>query len=96
MAGIIETVKVDPGDVLGFALMAQLGPYAAFLSVRGSSPPRWREYVESAHRRDAPAGRAMAGYGDDPPPNERERDRVLERLEGSGQAAQDDAGDVDT
>ena len=91
VAGIIETVSFYR-DVLGFALMAQLGPYAAFLSAGGYHHHVGANTWESAGAKPPPSGSAALRHATILLPNEGERDRVLERLEGSGQAAQDDAG----
>ena len=88
---IVETVSFYR-DVLGFALMAQIGPHAAFLSAGGYHHNVGANTWESAGATPPPAGSAALRHATILLPNEGERDRVLERLEDSGQAAQHDAG----
>ena len=78
-------------DVLGFALMAQLGPYAAFLSAGGYHHHVGANTWESAGATPAALGSAALRHATIILPDERERDRLLERLEAAGQAPQEDA-----
>ncbi len=75
VARILETISFYR-DLLGFALMAQLGPYAAFLSAGGYhhhlGANTWEsagragrpEAPRSSSRVDRPSRRGRAGHGD--------------------------------
>jgi catechol 2,3-dioxygenase len=90
VAQIAETIAFYR-DVLGFALMAQLGPYAAFLSAGGYHHHVGANTWESADAPPAPPGSAALRHATIVLPDEGERDRVLERLETAGQSAEQDA-----
>lgn len=81
-------------DVLGFALMAQLGPYAAFLSAGGYHHHIGANTWESAGGDSAPPGSAALRHATILLPDESERDRILERLEARGQTPHHDASDL--
>jgi catechol 2,3-dioxygenase len=89
VARIPETIAFYH-DVLGFALMAQLGPYAAFLSAGGYHHRVGANTWESAGATPAPPGSATLRHATIVLTDEGERDRVLERLEATGQSAQPD------
>jgi catechol 2,3-dioxygenase len=89
VARISETIAFYR-DVLGFALMAQLGPYAAFLSAGGYHHHVGANTWESAGATPAPPASATLRHATIVLPDEGERDRVLERLEATGQSAQPD------
>jgi catechol 2,3-dioxygenase len=78
-------------DVLGFALMAQLGPYAAFLSAGGYHHHIGANTWESAGATPPPPGAAALRHATIVLPDDGARDRVLERVDRAGQAAQRDA-----
>ena len=90
VAQVAETIAFYR-DVLGFALMAQLGPYAAFLSAGGYHHHVGANTWESAGATPAPPGSAALRHTTIMLPDDGERDRVLERLEASGQSAQPEA-----
>ena len=90
VAHITETIGFYR-DVLGFALMAQLGPYAAFLSAGGYHHHIGANTWESAGATPPPPGTAALRHATIVLPDESERDRVLERVEASGQAPERDA-----
>jgi catechol 2,3-dioxygenase len=90
VAQIAETIAFYR-DVLGFALMAQLGPYAAFLSAGGYHHHVGANTWESAGAPPAPPGSAALRHATIVLPDEGERDRVLERLAAAGQSAEQDA-----
>ncbi len=71
-------------DVLGFALMAQLGPYAAFLSAGGYHHHLGANIWESAGATPAPPGTATLRHTTIVLPDEGERERILERVRGIG------------
>jgi catechol 2,3-dioxygenase len=71
-------------DVLGFALMAQLGPMAAFLSAGGYHHHLGANTWESAGAQAPPAGSAALRHATIVLPDAAERDRVLARLEHAG------------
>jgi catechol 2,3-dioxygenase len=89
VAQISETIAFYR-DVLGFALMAQLGLYAAFLSAGGYHHHVGANTWESARATPAPPGSASLRQATIVLPDEGKRDRVLERLEVTGQSAQPD------
>lgn len=78
-------------DVLGFALMAQLGPYAAFLSAGGYHHHIGANTWESAGATPPPPGSAALRHATIVLPDAGERDRVLERADRGGQAPKHDA-----
>ena len=71
-------------DVLGFGLMAQLGPQAAFLSAGGYHHHIGANTWESAARRRRPPGTATLRHATIVVPDADERDRVLERVGNEG------------
>jgi len=73
-------------DVLGFALMAQLGPYAAFLSVGGYHHHLGANTWESAGGVAPPSGAAALRHATIVLPDEEELRRVGERVEEHGVA----------
>jgi catechol 2,3-dioxygenase len=83
VASIPETVAFYR-DVLGFALMAQLGPQAAFLSAGGYHHHIGANTWESAGASPPPAGAAALRAATIVLPDAGERDRVLERVERAG------------
>ena len=85
VAAIPETVSFYR-DVLGFALMAKLGPYAAFLSAGGYHHHLGANTWESARAQPPPEGAAALRHATIVLPDEAERDRVLGRVEAAGQA----------
>ncbi len=91
VAGIPETIAFYR-DALGFGLMAQLGPYAAFLSAGGYHHHVGANTWESAGASPPPAGTAALRQATIVLPDDAERDRVLDRLARSGQAPQEGAG----
>jgi catechol 2,3-dioxygenase len=92
VAEIDETVAFYR-DVLGFALMAQLGPRAAFLAAGGYHHHIGANTWESAGATPAPPGSATLRYATIRVPDEAGRERLLERLAGAGQDAEaTDAG----
>jgi catechol 2,3-dioxygenase len=78
-------------DVIGFALMAQLGPYAAFLSAGGYHHHLGANTWESAGASPPPSGTAALRHATILLPDDAERDRVLERITRTGQTPQEDA-----
>lgn len=76
-------------DVLGFGLMAKLGPYAAFLSAGGYHHHLGANTWESAGAPPPPPGTAALRHATIVLPDEAERDRVLGRVEESGQSHED-------
>jgi catechol 2,3-dioxygenase len=88
VATIPETVAFY-GDVLGFALMAQLGESAAFLSAGGYHHHIGANTWESAGAPPPPPGTAALRHATVLLPNDVERERVLSRLEESGHPAQE-------
>jgi catechol 2,3-dioxygenase len=71
-------------DVLGFALMAQLGPYAAFLSAGGYHHHLGANTWESAGASAPPPGAAALRHATIVLPDADERERVIARIEHSG------------
>lgn len=92
VAGIPETVAFYR-DVLGFGLMAQLGPQAAFLSAGGYHHHVGANTWESAGSSPPPTGTAALRHATVVLPTVDERDRVVGRLEAAGHAPDErDAG----
>jgi catechol 2,3-dioxygenase len=79
VASIPETIHFYR-DILGFELMAELGPYAAFLSAGGYHHHLGANTWESAGAGPPPAGRAALQQATVVLPDEEERDRVLHRV----------------
>lgn len=75
-------------DVVGFALMAQLGEQAAFLSAGGYHHHVGANTWESAGAPPPPEGTAALRHGTIVLPDAIERDRVLGRLEQVGHAVE--------
>jgi catechol 2,3-dioxygenase len=71
-------------EVLGFALMAQLGPYAAFLSAGGYHHHLGANTWESAGASPPPLGAAALRHASIVLPEAAARDAVIERLEIAG------------
>jgi catechol 2,3-dioxygenase len=90
VAGIAETV-VFYRDVVGFALMAQLGPYAAFLSTGGYHHHLGANTWESSGASPPPPGTAALRHATIVLPDEAERNRVMERIECSAQVPHESA-----
>jgi catechol 2,3-dioxygenase len=76
-------------DVLGFALMAQLGPMAAFLAAGGYHHHLGANTWESAGAPAPPAGAAALRHATIVLPDSAERDRGVGRLEHAGIAIED-------
>jgi catechol 2,3-dioxygenase len=91
VARIPETVAFYR-DVIGFALMAQLGAHAAFLSAGGYHHHLGANTWESAGAPVSPPGTAALRYATIVLSDEPERDRVLERVEQDGQKPQEGSG----
>jgi len=83
VARIPETIAFYR-DVLGFALMAQLGPYAAFLSAGGYHHHLGANTWESAGASPPPSGAAALRHTSIVLPDAAARDAVIERLETAG------------
>jgi catechol 2,3-dioxygenase len=77
-------------DALGFALMAQLGPYAAFLSAGGYHHHIGANTWESAGAAPPPPGSAALRHATIVLPDDAARDRLLDRVE-HGQVVRRDA-----
>ena len=76
-------------DVLGFAVMAQLGAHAAFLSAGGYHHHVGANAWESADVMAPAPGAAALRHATMVLPDDAERDRVLERVQHSGQTPQE-------
>jgi len=76
-------------DVLGFALMAQLGPMAAFLAAGGYHHHFGANTWESSGAPTAPPGSATLRHATVVAPDGAERDRVIARLEHAGAAIEE-------
>lgn len=87
VAKIPETIAFYR-DVIGFALMAQLGPYAAFLSAGGYHHHLGANTWESYGAFPPPPGSAALRHATIVLPDEDERGRVLDRLASTGQPPQ--------
>ena len=92
IAAVDETIRFYR-DIVGFGLMAQLGPMAAFLSAGGYHHHLGANTWESAGAPPAPEGSAALRHATILLPDERERARVVGRLEDAGVAASDRGGD---
>ncbi len=73
-------------DLLGFGLMAQLGAQAAFLAAGGYHHHLGANTWESAGAPAPPPGTAALRHATIVLPDSAERDRLLGRLEQSGQS----------
>jgi catechol 2,3-dioxygenase len=91
VAEIADTVAFYR-DVLGFGLMAQLGPYAAFFAAGGYHHHLGANVWESAGATPPPAGSAALRHATVRLPDDAERDRVLARVETAGQRVEDGDG----
>ncbi len=91
VAQIAQTVAFYR-DVLGLALMAQLGAQAAFLSAGGYHHHLGANTWESPGAPPPPPGFAALRHFTIVLPDDAERDRVLARLHASGQPVREDAG----
>src|SRR6476620_4430576 len=80
VANVDETIRFYR-DAMGFALMAQLGPMAAFLSAGGYHHHLGANTWESAGAPPAPEGSAALRRATILLPDEAERGRVIGRLE---------------
>ncbi|HEV8452622.1 MAG TPA: VOC family protein [Gaiellales bacterium] len=76
-------------DLLGFGLMAQLGASAAFLAAGGYHHHLGANTWESRGASPPPAGTAALRHATIVLPDDAARDRVLDRLERGGHAAED-------
>jgi catechol 2,3-dioxygenase len=72
-------------DVLGFALMAQLGSQAAFLSAGGYHHHIGANTWESAGAGPAPLATALLRHATIVLPSDDERERILRRVQQTGQ-----------
>ena len=90
VAAVEETVSFYR-DRLGFGLMAQLGPQAAFLSAGGYHHHIGANTWESAGAAPPPAGSAALRHATVVLPDPAERDRILQR---AGRAEETEAGPV--
>ena len=86
MSAIPETIAFYR-DLVGFALTAQLGEQAAFLSAGGYHHHLGANTWESAGRSSPPPGTAGLRYATIVLPGEIARDLVLQRLSERGQEA---------
>jgi catechol 2,3-dioxygenase len=75
-------------DILGFALMAQLGPYAAFLSAGGYHHHLGANTWESNGASPPPPGTAALRHATIVLPDEGERERLIDRVVRSGRDPQ--------
>jgi catechol 2,3-dioxygenase len=80
-------------DVLGFALMAQLGPMAAFFAAGGYHHHLGSNTWESAGAQPPPEGSAALRHATILLPDSAERDRVVGRIEHAGIDLADRDGD---
>ncbi len=87
VARIPETIAFYR-DLLGFALMAQLGPYAAFLSAGGYHHHLGANTWESAGGSEPPRGAAALRQASIVLPDAAARDTVIERVEAAGNRAE--------
>ena len=76
-------------DVLGFALMAQLGPYAAFLSAGGYHHHLGANTWESSGASPPPPGSAALRHATIVLPDDTVRDRLVDRLRAAGATFQE-------
>jgi catechol 2,3-dioxygenase len=90
VAAVADTVAFYR-DVLGFGLMAQLGPYAAFLSAGGYHHHLGANTWESAGASAPPPGIAALRHATIVLPDQTARDEVIERLGRSGQTPRESA-----
>ena len=90
VASIADTVAFYR-DLVGFDLMAQLGPSAAFLSAGGYHHHLGANTWESAGAPAPPAGTAALRHATIVLPDTAERDRVAGRVEQAGGAVEESA-----
>ena len=76
-------------DVLGFAVMAQLGPYAAFLSAGGYHHHLGANTWESSGASAPPPGSAALRHATIVLPDRAARDRLVDRVSVTGQTVQE-------
>jgi catechol 2,3-dioxygenase len=97
VARIPETIAFYR-DVLGFALMAELGPYAAFLSAGGYHHHLGANTWESAGASPPPPGAAALQHASIVLPDAAARSSVIERVNAAGNSVVDEraAGPVIT
>ena len=88
VASIPETVAFYR-DLLGFGLMAQLGPSAAFLSAGGYHHHLGANTWESRGAQAPPSGTAALRHATIVLPDAAERDRLLARIEESGRGVEE-------
>ena len=93
VAAIPETVAFYR-DVLGFGLMAQLGPQAAFLSARAATTTTSARTPGRAPGRRPPPGTAALRHATIVLPDEAERERVLGRVGVDGPEIVDPSGNA--
>jgi catechol 2,3-dioxygenase len=93
VASIAETVAFYR-DLLGFALMAKLGSYAAFLSAGGYHHHLGANTWESAGAGPPPAGSAALRHAIVILPDDDERERALHRVRDAGLRVEEVAGDA--
>ena len=79
-------------DVLGFGLMAQLGPQAAFFAAGGYHHHLGSNVWESAGASRPPAGTAALRLATVVLPDAAERDRVVGRVEDAGRTVEEGDG----
>ena len=91
VAAIADTVAFYR-DVLGFGLMAQLGPQAAFFAAGGYHHHLGSNVWESAGAPSPPAETAALRHATVVLPDAPERDRVVSRVERTGHAVGDIGG----
>jgi catechol 2,3-dioxygenase len=91
VASIPETIAFYR-DVLGFGLMAQLGPQAAFLAAGGYHHHVGTNTWDSAGASPPPAGSAALRHATIALPDAGERERVLDRVERAGGPTREDTG----
>lgn len=91
VARIPETVAFYC-DVLGFALMAQLGPHAAFLSAGGYHHHLGANTWESSGASPPPPGTAALRHATIVLPDSAARERTVDRLQAAGTTVQESTG----
>jgi len=92
VAAIPDTVAFYR-DLLGFGLMAQLGPQAAFLSAGGYHHHIGANTWESGGASPSPARTASLRHATIVLPDPPERDRLITRLEHGGRSLEESGGD---
>jgi catechol 2,3-dioxygenase len=92
VASISETITFYR-DLLGFVLMAKLGPYAAFLSAGGYHHHLGANTWESAGAGPPPPNSAALRHATILLPDEDERGRILQRVGDAGLTVEDAADD---